>query len=98
MVDVVALGIFLRIIREERGLTQSVVAELIGLSEKAIRNIENGESEPKLNTVLKMCDVYQIPGSEIMYFYSRSKEMEYLMKLFRIDTITEEKRPLIYNE
>ena len=97
MVDIVALGKFLRIIREERRLTQSVVAELIGISVKAIRNIENGESEPKLNTILKMCDIYRISGNEIMYFYSRSEEMEYLMELFQIDTTTEEKRPLVYN-
>lgn len=45
------IGINLRRIRESRGLTQSQMAELAGISMVAYRNIENGTSSPKVSTL-----------------------------------------------
>lgn len=45
------IGNNLRRIRESRGLTQSQMANLAGISMVAYRNIENGNSTPKLSTL-----------------------------------------------
>ncbi|MEW6063693.1 MAG: XRE family transcriptional regulator [Bacillota bacterium] len=45
------IGVNLRRIREAKGWTQSQVAELAGISRVAYRNIENGNSTPKVSTL-----------------------------------------------
>ena len=45
------IGANLRRIREAKGLSQSQVAELAGISRIAYRNIENGNSTPKVSTL-----------------------------------------------
>lgn len=45
------IGVNLRRIRETRGLTQSQIADLAGISRVAYRNIENGNSIPKVSTL-----------------------------------------------
>lgn len=46
--------------RENRGLTLERVAELCGISEKGLENIELGDSNPKLSTVVKIANVLDI--------------------------------------
>jgi len=45
------IGVNLRRIREAKGWTQSQVAEFAGISRVAYRNIENGNSTPKVSTL-----------------------------------------------
>lgn len=45
------IGVNLRRIREAKGLSQSQVADLAGISRLAYRNIENGISTPKVSTL-----------------------------------------------
>ncbi|EIJ80121.1 helix-turn-helix domain-containing protein [Bacillus methanolicus PB1] len=45
------IGANLRRIRESKGLSQDKVAELCGISRPAYRNIESGESTPKVSTL-----------------------------------------------
>jgi Zn-dependent peptidase ImmA (M78 family)/DNA-binding XRE family transcriptional regulator len=45
------IGINLRRIREAKGLSQEKAAELSGISRPAYRNIENGDSTPKVSTL-----------------------------------------------
>ncbi len=49
--DLKIIGANLRRIREAKGLTQSEVADLAGISRVAYRNIENGTSTPKVSTL-----------------------------------------------
>ena len=81
MVDTVELGTFLKKKRKEKHLTQQNVADIINITERALSNIENGKSEPELDTVLKLCDLYGISGNEIDIFYQRSSDMDYAMEL-----------------
>ena len=43
--------------RKQLGLNQSELAELTGISDNQISNIENGRSFPKLSNFLILCDV-----------------------------------------
>jgi len=49
--DTKIIGANLRRIREAKGLTQSEVADLAGISRVAYRNIESGSSTPKVSTL-----------------------------------------------
>lgn len=49
--DLKIIGANLRRIREAKGLTQSEVADLAGISRVAYRNIESGASTPKVSTL-----------------------------------------------
>lgn len=95
MVDTVGLGFFLKKKRKEQKLTQQDVADVIDITERALSNIENGKSEPELDTVLKLCDLYDIPGSEIVHFYKRSSEMDYAMEILSKTRTKAEKELLV---
>lgn len=43
-----AIGVYVRALRTESGLTQEALAREVSLSEKSIRNLENGTHEPKV--------------------------------------------------
>lgn len=50
-------------LRVSSGMTQSLVAEKVGISLLAYRNIESGESQPSANTLEKLAKVFNVnPG------------------------------------
>jgi len=54
------IGANLRRIREAKGLTQSEVAELAGISRVAYRNIENNSSTPKVSTLQNIASAVKV--------------------------------------
>lgn len=61
-----ALGYVLRQLREDRGLTQLVVADRASMSSTFISQVENHRKEFKMSTFLKLCDALDVPASEVM--------------------------------
>ena len=63
-----------RILRERTGLSQEVVAHRAGLSTYTYQKFEKGESSPgnpmnpRLNTLLALCDVFGITVAELLDF------------------------------
>ncbi len=82
MIDYIGMGIFMRILREEWGYTREEVADMTGLCDKTIQNIEYGKSTAKMDNVFRLCDIYKVPLSEINYFYYRDDDMEYAIDLY----------------
>lgn len=52
--ELISYGAFVRQKRHESNLTEEVLAERIGMSDREIRNIESGITVPKLDTVMKI--------------------------------------------
>lgn len=48
----------LRVLREEKLLTQSDVAEKLGVSQAAYSRLEKGEIEVSLNKLIKLSELY----------------------------------------
>ena len=48
----------LRVLREEKMLTQSDVAEKLGVSQAAYSRLEKGEIEVSLNKLIKLSELY----------------------------------------
>lgn len=47
-------------LREEKGLSQKELAQILDVSDKAISKWENGQSIPRMETLEKICDVFNV--------------------------------------
>lgn len=61
----------LHALRKQNGLTQVEFAKKINYSDKAVSRWENCEVMPDIDTLEKICEVYQVP---ITYFFNESNE------------------------
>ena len=49
-------GVLIRSHRENKHYSRETLAELCGISDRCISNIERGVSNPKFDTVVKLCN------------------------------------------
>lgn len=54
--------------RKKRDLTQRKLARLLYLEESSICNYESGKSEPRIPTLMKMCEVFHITMDQMVGF------------------------------
>ncbi|OTA18462.1 transcriptional regulator [Xenorhabdus vietnamensis] len=64
--DMPAFSERLRTLREARGLTQTRLAELIGVLPRVYNRWERGHISPQLDTLIKMADVLQVSLDELV--------------------------------
>lgn len=60
------IGAFIANRRKQRGFTQSQLAEILGITDKAISKWENGRSMPDLSLFNPLCEQLQITLNELM--------------------------------
>ena len=60
------IAVKLRVLREERGLTQKEVAELANVSQWTLIYLESGERAPHMPTVTKIARAYGVPLEELV--------------------------------
>ena len=70
----------LRVLRKSRGLTQDDVAEGANLSRETISMLERGKGSPKEETIVKLCDFYDVTPDEILTTKAYAKVYRRLMK------------------
>lgn len=51
--------------RKELGLTQQEVADKIGISQQSYQELESGDREPMITTVIKLCKALDAPFEEL---------------------------------
>lgn len=56
----------IRKLRLEKGLSQKEVAYLLGLSKNAFTNYELGIREPSLNTLKKICELFDVSADYLL--------------------------------
>lgn len=54
------IGHQLKKARESKRLSQHEVAELLGISQKTLSNIESGKTQPSVIQLAKMKDIYEL--------------------------------------
>ena len=82
--DLKTIGNKLLAFRKKYGLTQTELAEAAGLSERTYADIERGNVNMRIETVLKICNVLHITPDEILTedaLSFHSKENELLARL-----------------
>lgn len=65
-VDYKKLGVRIRTAREGKNLTQERLAELTGLSNNYISNIERKRSKPSVETLIKLCNALEITPDQVL--------------------------------
>ena len=60
------IGLFLKELRKERGITQEQLAEVIGVSGRTVSRWETGFNMPDLDILIKLADYYNVEIREIL--------------------------------
>lgn len=61
-----SLSLRIRKIREVRGLKQSNVARELNITQQSYGNLESHQNNPKLETLLRFCEVMKLPLSFLL--------------------------------
>ena len=64
--DMHAVGARILTIRRSRGLTQADVAEKAGLSDRAYADIERGDVNMRVSTLMKVCAALDITPNDVL--------------------------------
>lgn len=60
------LGNNLKALRANKSITQSQLAELIGVDKSFVSNIENGKTNPTLSTITSLAKVLGVTPAELL--------------------------------
>lgn len=60
------MGERIKMLREQRGITQSELAKICNVSDKAVSTWENGRNIPRMGAIQRMADYFGIPKSAII--------------------------------
>ena len=64
--DQIKTGKFIASRRREQGMTQAVLAEKLGISDRAVSKWETGKSLPDSGIMLELCDILKINVNELL--------------------------------
>ena len=64
--DQMKIGKFIASCRKEQGVTQAVLAEKLGISDRAISKWETGKSMPASGIMLDLCELLKITVNELL--------------------------------
>ena len=64
--DQIKIGKFIASCRKEQGMTQAVLAEKLGISDRAISKWETGKSMPDSGIMLELCEFLKINVNELL--------------------------------
>lgn len=74
----------LRQLRLDRDLTQEQVAEQVGLTRQAVSAYESGRTQPGLDILQRMADVYHVELTDIIYGGNRTVRLRNALKITAI--------------
>ena len=60
------IALKLRVLREQRGLTQKAATELTDVSTWTLRDLESGRRDPYMPTVTKIARAYGVPIEKLV--------------------------------
>lgn len=60
------LGTNLKTLRANKNITQSQLADLIGVDKSFVSNIENGKTNPTLSTITSLAKVLGVTAAELL--------------------------------
>ena len=64
--DQIKIGKFIASCRKKQGMTQAVLAEKLGISDRAVSKWETGKSLPDSGIMLELCDLLKINVNELL--------------------------------
>lgn len=73
--DQVKIGSFLKALRNEKGLTQEQLAEMVNVSRRSVSRWETGSNLPDLDVLMELADYYEVELRELLDGERKSEEM-----------------------
>ncbi|WP_256011806.1 helix-turn-helix domain-containing protein [Desertivirga xinjiangensis] len=67
------IGRVVILLREKKQISQSELANLIGITQPSLSNIESGKKKPHKSTISKICEAMEIP-EQFLYFLATEPE------------------------
>lgn len=64
--DQIKIGKFIAACRKEQGMTQAIIAERLGISDRAVSKWETGKSLPDSGIMLELCSLLKINVNELL--------------------------------
>lgn len=64
-------------LRKGKGLSQSKLGELVGVSNKAVSKWETGEAKPAINQLIKLSNVFDVSMDEIISTEEKNEKQIY---------------------
>ncbi len=64
--DQIKIGRFIAERRKAKGLTQMQLAEMLGITDRAVSKWENGKSMPDCSIMLELCEILQINVNDLL--------------------------------
>ena len=64
--DQIKIGKFIASCRKEQGMTQAILAEKLGISDRAVSKWETGKSMPDSGIMLELCELLKINVNELL--------------------------------
>ncbi len=74
------IGTFLQTLRKEKGLTQEMLAEQMGVSRRTVSRWETGSNMPDLDVLVELSDFYAVDLREILNGERKSEQMNEELK------------------
>lgn len=90
--DFRTIGNKLLAIRKRSGMTQSEVAEAANLSDRTYADIERGDVNTRIETILKICDALQITPDAVLTEENPSFSVKRDELLKQLDECTEKQQ------
>jgi len=74
------IGKTIKKIRAEKGMTQEQLAEHLHVTRQAVSNWEQGKTQPDVETLSAMAEVFELPVEELIYGNTVQKESKVVIE------------------
>ena len=74
------IGKNIKKIRSEKGMTQEQLAESLHVTRQAVSNWEQGKTQPDVETLSAMAEVFDVPVEELIYGNEKHKESKIVIE------------------
>lgn len=78
--DQVKIGSFLKALRNEKGLTQEQLAEMVNVSRRSVSRWETGSNLPDLDVLMELADYYEVELRELLDGERKSEQVDQVLK------------------
>ena len=75
-----SLGENLRLLREERGISQEALGQDLSLSDGAISRYENNVAEPDINTLFGMAEIFGVDFNYLLDLHGRVRKSQEIVR------------------
>ena len=82
-------------LRNERGMTQGVLAEHVGIHVSQLRRYEAGNSSPTLDVLRKLAIALSVSADTLVFDAERNSDEELRLQLEATQRLTDEDRELV---